>query len=145
MSVSGVGGSSGTNNQTSTTSTSSIGSLDSAAFMQMFTTEIANQDPMDPMKSADFLNQIAQITTVQTQSELQQTLQELSTRTASLTTASQMTQAEGLIGRNIGYVDSTGATQQGVVQSIRIGSDGSVQLALPGDTLVALDSVSQVL
>lgn len=143
MTVSAAG-STGFSATSGTTRTSSTG-LDAASFMQLFTTQLANQNPMEPMNSADFLNQFAQITSVQTMNDLSKTMGDVKNSMNSLKAATQFTQAEGLLGRNISYIDPTGALKQDRVDALRVNMSGEVQLSVAGGTLVDVSAVRQVL
>lgn len=123
--------------------TSSAPLMNANTFMQLFTTQLANQNPMNPMSSSDFLNQFAQITSVQTMDQLQQTLQGVGNNMQSLVAVGQVTQALGMLGHTVGYVDAAGSPHQGMVQQISVNSAGAVQLNVAGN-LVGLDAVSQV-
>lgn len=118
--------------------------LDANSFLKMFTAEIANQDPLNPMDQSSFLNQIAQMTQVQSASELSDTLNNLGTAMSSSLSSQQITEATGFLGRNIQYTDANGATQQGTVSAIQLGSDGTPQLLVGGNS-VGLSSVQYVL
>ena len=119
--------------------------LDAASFMQLFTTQLANQNPMEPMDSASFLNQFAQITSVQTMNGLSGTMTGLKDSMNTLKSATQFTQAEGLLGRNISYMDPSGTLKQDHVDALRVSSDGNVQLSISGGSLVDVSAVRQVL
>jgi len=118
--------------------------LDANSFLQMFTAEIANQDPLNPMDQGTFLTQIAQMTQVESTSQLSSTLSTLGTAMSSSLSSQQVSQATSLLGQNIQYTDSNGNTQQGTVSAIQIGSDGTPALLVGGNS-VGLSSVTQIL
>ncbi|MEE9342586.1 MAG: flagellar hook assembly protein FlgD [Gammaproteobacteria bacterium] len=66
-------------------------------FMELMTAQLQNQDPMKPMENGDFLAQIAQFSTVNGITELQQSFNKLSDSLVS----SQSLQASNLVGRNV--------------------------------------------
>ena len=82
-------------------------------FLELMTTQLRNQDPMEPMDNGEFLAQIAQFGTVNGINELLTTTQSLS---ASLQ-SSQALQASNIIGRQVlvehdeGYLSATGMVQ----------------------------------
>ena len=137
-----VVGSSPTTTMPATTA-SSMG-LDASSFMQLFTTQLANQDPMSPMDSSAFLNQFAQITSVQTLNELQTTLTGLTSTMNQMQSSTATANATGLIGRTVGYTDSSGAAQQQQVNAINIDSTGNVNLVLASGVSLPASSVQQV-
>jgi flagellar basal-body rod modification protein FlgD len=61
--------------------------LNMASFLRLLTTQLANQNPLEPMKDTDFYAQLAQLGTVQGMDELNAT--------------SQLTQANSLIGKEV--------------------------------------------
>lgn len=88
-------------------------SLGQDAFLELMTTQLRNQDPMEPMDNGDFLGQIAQFGTVNGVNELLSSFQSLATNLQS----SQALQASNLIGRRVlvehdeGHLSATGMIQ----------------------------------
>jgi flagellar basal-body rod modification protein FlgD len=88
-------------------------SLGQDEFLKLMTTQLRNQDPMEPMDNGEFLAQIAQFGTVNGVNELLGSFQNLS---ASLQ-SSQALQASNLIGRRVlvehdeGYLPVNGVMQ----------------------------------
>jgi len=142
MAITGIGG--GASTIPPTIKAKGTG-LDAATFMKLFTTQIANQNPMEPQNSADFLNQFAQITSVQTMNELQTTMQDVKGGLSSLQNTNQFSQAASLLGKTIGFIDATGALKQDQVKAIQINTTGNVQLSITGGVLVDVTAVRQVL
>lgn len=66
-------------------------------FLKLMTTQLANQDPMKPMESGDFLGQIAQFGTVSGIEDLQSSFSQL----ASSLSSNQALQAASLIDREV--------------------------------------------
>lgn len=105
---------------TSTTPTTGSNTVDYNTFLQLLITEMQNQDPTDPTDPSQYMSQFAQFSTVaqavQTNSKLD-----------ALLSSSALSQADGLIGRNVSYTDSnTGATVSGQIASVSINSNGAV-------------------
>jgi flagellar basal-body rod modification protein FlgD len=103
-------------------------SLGQDEFLELMTTQLRNQDPMEPMDNGEFLAQIAQFGTVNGINELLTTTQTLS---ASLQ-SSQALQASNIIGRRVlvehdeGHLSATG-TLQGAAQ-LRNSADVAVNI-----------------
>lgn len=80
-------------------------------FLQLMTTQLANQDPLAPMENGEFMGQIAQFGTVNGVNELLTSFQDLSTNLQS----SQALQASNIIGRQVlvnhnqGYLPESGS------------------------------------
>jgi flagellar basal-body rod modification protein FlgD len=144
MNVSGTSSTQNTATSSTAKSNSASVGLNADSFLQIFTTQIANQNPMEPMDSADFLNQFAQITSVQSLSELKQTLTSFSGSMNSMVAGNQLSQATNLLGHTIEYTDANGQTQSGSVDSVQVMPSGSPQLMV-GGTPVDLSVVRKVL
>lgn len=122
--------------------TKSMG-MNADTFLQLFTTQISNQNPMDPMNSADFLNQFSQITQVQTMTSMQGSLDSLKSTLSSLTTVSQQTRASNMLGHQVEYTDSTGVKKSGTVDAVAMQSSGGVHLLVNGSA-ISVEDVSKV-
>ncbi|MEI6231498.1 MAG: flagellar hook capping FlgD N-terminal domain-containing protein [Planctomycetota bacterium] len=129
--------------QTSSATTANAVSLNGDTFMKLFTQEISNQNPMEPMQSSEFLNQFAQVTSVQTMGALQTTMAGLSSTLKSMLSSQQQSTAAGLVGRQITYSSSTGS-KQGTVDSVRINPGLAPTLILKDGASITLDSLQQV-
>jgi flagellar basal-body rod modification protein FlgD len=84
--------------------------LDQADFLALLTTQLANQDPFDPMDNKEFIAQMAQFSSLAGMNELNQNFGTL----ASSLTSNQALQASALVGRSVmvptgvGYLESGG-------------------------------------
>lgn len=119
MNVTSATDSTSTNSTSSTSSTPSSNSVDYNTFLQLLIAEMKNQDPTNPMDTSQYMSQFAQLSTVE-----QATL--TNSKLDSLLSSQALTQADGLIGRNVSFTDTTGAAITGKIASISINSDGSV-------------------
>jgi len=85
-------------------------------FLELMTTQLANQDPLQPMENGEFMGQIAQFGTVNGITDLLASFQDLATNLQS----SQALQASNLIGRQVlvnhdqGYLPQNGILQGAV-------------------------------
>lgn len=78
MEVSGTG----TDNQATTVEQNKqqgnmMGNLDQDAFLQILVTQLQNQDPLNPVNSEDFVSQMAELTSVEQLTSLNQNISEL--------------------------------------------------------------------
>ena len=110
---------SSTSSTTGSSSTTSSNSVDYNTFLQLLIAEMKNQDPTNPMDTSQYMSQFAQLSTVE-----QATL--TNSKLDSLLSSQALTQADGLIGRNVSFTDTTGAAVTGKIASVSINSDGSV-------------------
>jgi len=102
-------------------------SLDYNAFLKLLIAQMQNQDPLEPMKSSDYVAQLA------TFSQVEKSV-EMNTRLSSVLSAVQMQQAGALIGQTLTSAD--GATK-GTVESAKI-VDGNVIAILTGGNEIAM-------
>jgi flagellar basal-body rod modification protein FlgD len=111
-----------------TSSLGMAGLLDPSTFLNLLVDELKYQNPLDPTNSSDFMSQIAELSQVE---QLQ-----------SVSSASQMGEAAGLIGKTVTASDASGDTISGVVSGVTNGTSGP--LLNVGNTTVALSDVEQI-
>ena len=124
-STSSVGAASGASSSSATGTIPSASDINTE-FLTLFTTQLKNQDPLNPMDSSQMTSQLAQISTVSGIQNLNDTMKAM----MSSNTAVQASQSAGLIGKTV----------MGPGSSFALGSSGSAQV---GVTLPsAADSVT---
>src|SRR4051794_27867187 len=137
-----------TNTTTSTTGTGGTGSTSSTQqlvnpasmlgkddFLKLMVAQLKYQDPLKPTDQSQFMTQMAQFSTVEGINNLQATL-------ASMSQASSISQAVGLIGKDVTYLTADGTTGTGTASSVSM-LDGAVTVHV-GDTDVALADLLKV-
>lgn len=112
--VDGVGSSTSTSTTSTTSTDATSASLNYNNFLQLFMTELQNQDPTNPMDTTEQMSQLATFSSVEQQIKT-------NTNLSSLISQSMIGQAGSLIGKTV--TDSSGAT--GVVKSISVATDSS--------------------
>jgi flagellar basal-body rod modification protein FlgD len=90
---------------------------------------------MNPTDSTTYITEEAQFSMVQSMNQLAQ-------QNASILNSQQMQEATGFIGKNVTYVDATGATNTGVVASASPGSKGAVVRV--GTAQIPISSITEV-
>ena len=134
--VNGTSSSTGTTGTTSQPATATGSTqLDSDTFLKLLVAQLKYQNPMEPVDSSQFMAQTAQFTMVEK-------LQAMAAQTDALVAGEASQRAAGLLGRQVSYVDSEGATQAGVVTGTRFNTDGPVLLL--GTTELPLSEVREV-
>lgn len=98
-------------------------------FLNLLVDELKYQNPLDPTSSADFMNQIAELSQVE---QLQ-----------TVSSSSQLNEAELLIGETVTGNDASGALVTGVVSGVTNASSGLELDFADGDTM-ALTSITQI-
>jgi flagellar basal-body rod modification protein FlgD len=102
-------------------------------FLQLLLAQMRFQDPLDPIKDAEFVAQLAQFSTLES-------IEKLNESFTDLLLIQQLTQGANLVGRTIVFQRPGSATpEEGVVDRISI-ENGKLQLFV-GDTPVSLDQV----
>ena len=114
------------------TGKSSVYGLSTDDFMKLFLAQLQNQDPTKPMDDSQMLNELSQMTQVQTLQQVQQAL-----------AGSQLAQSSALIGKNVTGLDVAGATVNGVVTSVVQSTDAGLVLQV-GTQFIKPDSVTVV-
>ncbi len=107
-------------------------SLSTDDFLKLFLAEMQNQDPTQPMDNAQMLNQLSQMSSIQTMQGIQTALQ-----------GSQLAQASNLIGKNVTGLDVDGKAVDGVVVAVTQSNDAGLVLKV-GDQYIKPDSVVNV-
>jgi flagellar basal-body rod modification protein FlgD len=101
----------------STTPVNPSTALDENTFLQLMMVQLKNQDPLNPSDPTQYLSQLAQLTSVEQQTNMAkssaQSLQEQNS-----------TAAIALLGHTVSYTDATGAAGSGLVQKVQFTSSG---------------------
>jgi flagellar basal-body rod modification protein FlgD len=75
---------------------------DFSSFLQLLTTQLQNQDPLSPMDSTEFTNQLVQFSAVEQQININSKLDSL----VSLGLGNSMSSAIGYVGKDVSYISS---------------------------------------
>lgn len=127
MDVSGVQNTTKTNQTQTPTQATAAPTLDYNAFLHLLIAQMRNQDPMEPMKSSDYVAQLA------TFSQVEKTIQ-TNERIASLLNTNNLQLAESLIGKT---VISEEYDTGGVVVAAKVVDNGVMVLLDNGDEIMA--------
>jgi flagellar basal-body rod modification protein FlgD len=113
----------------SITGTSELGQED---FLDLLITELANQDPMDPLADRDFIAQVAQLNTLSQTMKLNENLETM-----------QMLQAASLVGHQVEAVGPDGERVAGTVTGVWF-TDSQPYLVIDDDVAVGLEYVVRI-
>jgi flagellar basal-body rod modification protein FlgD len=127
MTVSSVDSSAGTSLYATPATTPANQTMDSQMFLQLLVTQLKEQDPDSPMDSNAMITQTSQLASMQA-------LTSLDTTDTDNFSLQQRTSAAELIGKDATYLDSTGATQSGVVTAVSF-SGTTPTLTIGGNTV----------
>ncbi len=98
---------------------------DFSQFLQLLTTQLQNQDPLSPMDSNEFTNQLVQFSQVEQSINTNTKLDDL----VSLQLGNSTTAALGYVGLDIQYVSAEVALEQGESTTIRYSLDAPAQIS----------------
>jgi flagellar basal-body rod modification protein FlgD len=132
--VNGVGNQS-SSQDTKQSSFDPYASLNTESFMKLLVTEMQSQDPMDPMKNQDILQQLSQIRSITASDALTTTLQ-------SVLLGQNVSTASSMIGRTISGLSDDAEQVSGRVDGVTI-TGGQAKLHV-GDSTVSLNNVSEI-
>ena len=107
-------------------------SLGRDAFLQLLVTELANQDPLNPMEDRDLIAQLAQLSTLEQMTSMNAELEVL-----------RLIQATGLVGRTVDALTFDGSRVVGEVTEVAFAENEP--LLVVGDSLISLDNLLRVL
>jgi len=107
-------------------------SLGTDAFMQLLVTQLANQDPLNPMDDRQMITQLAQLSTLEQMTSMNAELEVL-----------RLIQATGLVGRTVDALRFDGTRVIGEVTEVAFAEDEP--LLVVGDSLISLDNLLRVL
>ncbi len=101
-------------------------------FMQLLVTQLQNQDPLNPTQNEEMIAQLAQFSSLEQLSELNDNILGLAVLQQSNALMEQLTSSSALIGQSVKYVDpTTGDEGWGTVGSVKI-VDGLAVLSIDG-------------
>ena len=139
------------------TSTSSIQSLNSLGgtsvlstqqatygdnpFLRLLTEQLRNQTPLEPVDNESFMNQMASYSNMQEQKDLNANMLKLLDFQGVLARVQGLGQSSALLGKEVTYADQLGGEASGIVESVYVAEDGSVQLELDSGEAIDMREV----
>jgi flagellar basal-body rod modification protein FlgD len=108
----------------------SVGDQDT--FLKLLVAQLRYQDPSKPADSTQFLAQTAQFTQVEKLGQI-----------ADMIKGQQLIGASALVGRTVTYQDADGATQTGLVTTVKL-NGASEPTLMVGNTDVELSKVTEI-
>jgi flagellar basal-body rod modification protein FlgD len=116
-------------NSNSPTSTDTLSGLTTQVmsqqdFLKLLVAQMTAQDPLNPMTNQDLLAQTVQFSTLQSNTDLQNTLTQMQT-------GQNLAQADSLLGRQVALQVDSNTTTQGTVSGIDV-SSGTPMIVVNG-------------
>ncbi|GAB6280731.1 MAG: flagellar hook assembly protein FlgD [Thermovirga sp.] len=105
------------------------------SFLKILVAQMSNQDPLEPLDSAEFIAQMAQFAEVEQTTNLNDKLENLGEYLRF--------SAASLVGSNVTFTDSDGEEKDDTVQSV-IFEDESIMVKVASGEEVSIDRISHV-
>ncbi len=122
-------------NQSTDPPTDRLRELNIDHFLTLMITEMQNQDPLDPLKNAEILQQISQIREIGATDQLTDTLE-------SVLLGQNVSSATNLIGKTVRAINDVGDSVVGEVDRVTI-IDGVPKLHINGEQ-ISLKNVAEI-
>lgn len=134
MSTSAISSSASSGTSSSVTS-DTLNNVTPNDFLKLLLTELQNQDPLDPMKSSDMVQQVSQIKAIQSNQQLTETL-------TSMQLQQELVAASTMLQKSITGLTDDGEKITGVVDRVSI-DDTGVKLNI-GEQSISLKNIAEV-
>ncbi|MAK28217.1 MAG: hypothetical protein CMI22_07645 [Opitutae bacterium] len=95
-------------------------------FLQLLTSQISNQDPLEPMKDTEFISQMANIASLEQ-------MQQFTKGFESFASSQKDMVAQAYLGRIV-TISVQGNEVEGLVDSVEKSSDGSITIEVSGNS-----------
>ena len=105
-------------------------------FLQLLTSQISNQDPLEPMKDTEFISQMANIASLEQ-------MQQFTKGFESFASSQKDMVAQAYLGRIVTISDQ-GNEVEGLVDSVEKSSDGSITIEVSGNSYDPKDITRQL-
>lgn len=115
--------------------TAAATSLQQPDFLKLLMAQMTHQNPINPTSATDFVTQMAQFSSVQGITQLNQSI-------TSLLALQGLTQGVSLIGKTVTYTNANGKTQSGTVSAVSM-VGGQPQLVINNNN-VGLSQVQTI-
>src|SRR3954447_14153870 len=105
-------------------------------FLKLFVAQLQHQDPMNPTDNNEFMGQMAQYSALEQMTNVAKNSEAISANTG-------MSQALGLLGKTVTYIDGNGVSQTGAVDKV-VTANGAAKLTIGGVDGIDPTAVSEV-
>ncbi len=95
-------------------------------FLQLLTSQISNQDPLEPMKDTEFISQMANIASLEQ-------MQQFTKGFESFASSQKDMVAQAYLGRIV-TINDQGKDVEGLVDSVEKSTDGSITIQVGGES-----------
>ena len=106
-------------------SSSSSNTMGMEDFLQLLTTQIANQDPLEPMKDTEFISQMANVASLENQQKFTQSFTEFAESQNQVAT-------QAYLGRKVTIETNSGERKSSVAEAVERSADGQITVTVDG-------------
>ena len=103
-----------------TTTTTGNSDLGKEAFLKLLVTQMQYQDPLDPQDNAEYIAQLAQFSSLEQMTNLNDTLDKVNTLVGNMDTSLLVGQTSNFIGKDIEWLNDKKELQTGTVTGVKI-------------------------
>jgi flagellar basal-body rod modification protein FlgD len=104
----------------SPSATKESGKVDRDSFLQLLVTQLRHQDPLDPVGNTEFISQLAQFQSLESQSAMSKSIDDLVHIQESQLALAGLSQAALLVGKHVTWIDEKGKPGEGNVDSVTV-------------------------
>ncbi len=122
---------------------SSSSEVNQTDFLNLLTTQLRNQNPLDPVKDAEFLGQLASFSALEESKTQTAAIQKLANSVAANTGLQSLSQASSLIGKHVEYFGENNETIGADIVGVEFNENG-LQLKTEDGTLIPLGLISSI-
>ena len=108
-------------------SSSSSNTMGMEDFLQLLTTQIANQDPLEPMKDTEFISQMANVASLENQQKFTKSFTEFAESQSQVAT-------QAYLGRKVTVETDSGERKSSVAEAVERSEDGQITVTLDGQS-----------
>ncbi len=94
-------------------------------FLQLLTTQIANQDPLEPMKDTEFISQMANVASLENQQKFTQSFTQFAESQTEIA-------AQAYLGRKVTIETDSGERKSSVAEAVERSGDGQITVTVDG-------------
>jgi flagellar basal-body rod modification protein FlgD len=94
--------------------------VDRDSFLNLLVTQLRNQDPLDPVENTEFISQLAQFQSLESQIDTGKHIQDLVQIQESQLALAGLSQAALLVGKHVTWTDDKGKPGSGTVLSVTV-------------------------
>ena len=106
-------------------SSSSSNTMGMEDFLQLLTTQIANQDPLEPMKDTEFISQMANVASLENQQKFTQSFTQFAESHSEVA-------AQAYLGRKVTIETDSGERKSSVAEAVERSDDGQITVTVDG-------------